>query len=157
MKTKNTCHDSLKLDNQLCHRLYVISNALTRAYRPYLAHLNLTYPQYIVMMALWETDAVEVCQLQSRTLIDAGALSLILKKLTQKQLLTVTQSPSDKRRKIIQLTTVGQQLQQTALDFPQRVDCDEMTFDDDDRVELVALLDKLKGDLLGQQPTDSAQ
>ena len=62
--------EQLKLKNQLCHRLYMASNSIARAYREPLAALNLTYPQYVVMMALWERDKITIAQLIDKTAID---------------------------------------------------------------------------------------
>ena len=65
----------LKLENQLCHRFYTLSNAFTRAYRPLLKALDITYPQYVTLMALWETDHITIAELLDRTAIDGGAMS----------------------------------------------------------------------------------
>ena len=75
--------DTLKLESQLCHRFYTLSNAFTRAYRPMLKSLDITYPQYVVMMALWEQSNVTIAELLDKTVIDGGAMTLILKKLEQ--------------------------------------------------------------------------
>ena len=72
--------DQLKLENQLCHRLYMASNSIVRAYREPLNELNITYPQYVVMMALWEKDKITITELLDKTLIDGGAMTQILKK-----------------------------------------------------------------------------
>ncbi|KKM18622.1 hypothetical protein LCGC14_1663810, partial [marine sediment metagenome] len=82
-------YPQLKLDNQLCHRLYMASNSVVRAYRDALNALELTYPQYVVMMALWEEDKITIAQLLKKTAIDGGAMTQILKKMTDKQLLVV--------------------------------------------------------------------
>lgn len=74
----------LKLENQLCHRFYTLSNAFTRAYRPLLKTLDITYPQYVTLMALWENDDITIANLLEVTDIDGGAMSLILKKLEAK-------------------------------------------------------------------------
>ncbi len=74
----------LKLENQLCHRFYTLSNAFTRAYRPLLKALDITYPQYVTLMALWETDDITIAELLEKTVIDGGAMSLILKKLKKR-------------------------------------------------------------------------
>ena len=71
--------EQLKLKNQLCHRLYMASNSIARAYRAPLAEINLTYPQYVVMMALWEEDKITISDLIERTAIDGSALTQILK------------------------------------------------------------------------------
>lgn len=147
MKIPNTC-ESLKLHNQLCHRLYVVSNAITRAYRPFLKHLNLTYPQFVVMMALWEKDDIVIGELQQKTLIDSGALTLILKKLYGKQYIVVSCSQTDKRKKRIILSQQGRALKQQALDFPNRLGCKNMTLHEEEAQQLMQTMDKLKAQLL---------
>ncbi|MGO3820149.1 MAG: MarR family winged helix-turn-helix transcriptional regulator, partial [Vibrio casei] len=82
-------HPQLKLDNQICHRLYMASNALTRTYREMLSELDLTYPQYVVMMALWEQDNISITKLLEKTAIDGSAMTQILKKMSDKGLLNI--------------------------------------------------------------------
>lgn len=77
-------HNTPRLKNLLCHRLYTASNAITRTYRPFLEALQLTYPQYITMVALWEKDNLSVKELHKITEIDNGCLSLMLKKMLEK-------------------------------------------------------------------------
>lgn len=147
MKIPNTC-ESLKLHNQLCHRLYVVSNAITRAYRPFLEHLNLTYPQYVVMMALWEKDDIVIGELQQKTLIDSGALTLILKKLYEKSYIVVSCLETDKRKKRITLSEAGKALQQKALDYPNRLGCKNIDIDDTEVAAFTRIMDKLKTQLI---------
>ena len=97
----------LKLENQLCHRFYTLSNAFTRAYRPLLKALDITYPQYITLMALWEANNITIAELLERTAIDGGAMTLILKKLNEKQFLTIEKDEYDKRVKRVMLTEEG--------------------------------------------------
>lgn len=99
----------LKLENQLCHRFYTLSNAFTRAYRPLLKALDITYPQYVTLMALWESDNITIAELLDRTSIDGGAMSLILKKLEDKTYLRVVKDEQDKRVKRVCLTNTGKQ------------------------------------------------
>lgn len=140
--------ETLKLKNQLCHRFYVVSNAFTRAYRPFLEHLNLTYPQYVVMMSLWEEDAVDIGMLQKRTCIDSGALTLILKKMAQKNIIQITASHKDKRRKIITLSDEGKTLKTSALNYPDRLGCNDLDLNKSDVKDCIALLDTIKYQLL---------
>lgn len=142
--------DSLKLENQLCHRLYVVSNAIVRSYRPFLKQLNLTYPQYVVMMALWEKDDVVIGDLQQKTLIDSGALTLILKKLYKKELIAVGCTETDKRKKQITLSESGQKLKKTALAIPQRMDGKEIQISNKEKQYLMKTMDELKAQLLAK-------
>ena len=137
--------EALKLENQLCHRFYTLSNAFTRAYRPLLAALDITYPQYVVMMALWEQDDVTIAGLLNKTLIDGGAMSLILKKLEQKGLLTVKQDEKDKRVKKVLLTEAGRAAKTTAEAVPAQMLCKFQGMTADEARQLVILIDKLQG------------
>ena len=83
-KEKSQQDKWLLLDNQLCFRLYSASKAITQAYTPILATLNLTYPQYLSMLVLWETKSISVKDLGVRLSLDSGTLSPLLKKLEAK-------------------------------------------------------------------------
>ena len=114
---------SLKLENQLCHRLYVASNAIIRAYRPILDKMDITYPQYIVLLALWETNAVDIGTLKNKTKIDGGALTLILQKMQKKRLIELIPDKRDRRSKIVSLTERGAGLKQEAQHIPKKLAC----------------------------------
>ncbi len=135
----------LKLENQLCHRFYTLSNAFTRAYRPLLKALDITYPQYVTLMALWETDGITIAELLERTAIDGGAMSLILKKLEDKKFLTVTKDETDKRVKRVKLTKVGKEKKQLAEDVPAQMLCKLNGMSTEESRTLKMLLDKLGG------------
>lgn len=139
--------DALKLENQLCHRFYTISNALTRAYRPLLDSLDITYPQYLVMLALWECDGVAIAELIDKTHIDGGALSLILKKLDQKGYITLKTDEADKRSRLVWLTETGHKAKQSAICIPEKMLCILNKLSLDDVVQLNSLLDRLQADL----------
>ncbi|WP_339845822.1 MarR family transcriptional regulator [uncultured Halopseudomonas sp.] len=111
------------LRNQLCHSLYSASNAMVRAYRPLLEPLGLTYPQYLVMLALWEHDAVPIKQLVEDTRLDAGTLTPILKRLEQKELVQRHKSIDDERQWLIALTGPGEQMREQASDIPLKLFC----------------------------------
>ncbi|MEP1385392.1 MAG: MarR family winged helix-turn-helix transcriptional regulator [Paraglaciecola sp.] len=139
--------DQLKLSNQICHRYYVASNAITRAYRPLLDKLGITYPQYVVLMALWETDNVDVKFIKQKTQIDGGALSLILKKLCDKSLIEVTASEQDKRIKHVKLTANGWQMQQDASSIPDQLACQVKNISEEEFTLLKVLTDKVIANL----------
>jgi DNA-binding MarR family transcriptional regulator len=140
--------DHLLLDAQVCHRVYVLSNAITRAYRPLLKDLDITYPQYVVMMALWEQDDIVINQLLEKTLIDAGAMSLILKKLQAKSLISLNSSDVDKRIKVLKLTTQGKSLKKLAMGIPAQLMCRASSLSEEEINTLKSLTDKLNSDLL---------
>lgn len=135
----------LKLENQLCHRFYTLSNAFTRAYRPLLKALDVTYPQYVTLMALWETDDITIAELLERTAIDGGAMSLILKKLEDKGFLVVAKDEADKRVKRVQLTKMGKVKKTIAKDVPAQMLCKLNGMTAEESRTLKNLLDKLGG------------
>lgn len=137
-------HTQLLLKNQLCHRLYKASNLVIRAYRPLLEPLELTYPQYLVMLALWEEQNLTMSDVIQRTSIDAGALTLIVKKLDEKALLKIESEPEDKRKKRLFLTTKGIDMANLASTIPDKVFCQFASMEQSELTELARLLDKLE-------------
>lgn len=133
----------LKLENQLCHRFYTLSNAFTRAYRPLLKALDITYPQYVTLMALWENDGITIAELLEKTAIDGGAMSLILKKLHDKGFLIVAKDEADKRVKRVQLTETGKKKKAIAEKVPAQMLCKLNGMNAEESRTLIALLDKL--------------
>ena len=105
---------SVALDDQLCFALYAASRAVTTRYRPMLDVLGLTYPQYLVMMLLWESDHQTVGQLGSRLALDSGTLSPLLKRLTAAGLVTRHRRADDERSVSVRLTDAGRALQAPA-------------------------------------------
>lgn len=117
-------HDAwLQLDRQLCFALYSSSLAMTRLYRPLLEPLGLTYPQYLVMLVLWETDGLSVSQLGQRLSLDSGTLTPLLKRLQALGHVERRRSRDDERRVELHLTTAGRALRAQALDIPRRLAC----------------------------------
>lgn len=143
----------LKLENQLCHRFYTLSNAFTRSYRPLLKSLDITYPQYVTLMALWETDDVPIAALLQKTSIDGGAMSLILKKLEDKGFLTVVKDEADKRVKKVKLTPTGEQKKAQAEAVPTQMICKINGMTEQEGKTLRDLLDKL-GNCFGEGSFD---
>jgi DNA-binding MarR family transcriptional regulator len=139
--------NQLKLKNQLCHRLYMASNSIVRAYRELLSVLNITYPQYVVMMALWEQDKITIAQLVEKTAIDGGAMSQILKKMSDKSLLHIVKDQQDKRKRLVQLTQQGQDLKLDAVNIPNKISCKFNSIDSAQVKQLMQLLDLVVNDL----------
>jgi DNA-binding MarR family transcriptional regulator len=133
---------TLDLDRQICHSLYSASNALVRAYRPLLEKLDLTYPQYVVMMSLWQRDEVSISDLARHTRFDAGTLSPILRRLQKKGLLESEVAESDERRRVITVTTKGRSLKRAAEKIPSQIAC-TVDMPMEDALELKALCEKL--------------
>jgi MarR family transcriptional regulator, organic hydroperoxide resistance regulator len=139
----------LDLDKQICHSLYSAANALVRAYRPLLEPIGLTYPQYVVMMSLWQNDAVSVKQLSEHTRLDSGTLTPLLKRLESKGALQRLHSQRDERQKVIVLTEQGQALKQQAAKIPQSMACNASMVKKDAAL-LKQLCDQLIKDLSDQ-------
>jgi DNA-binding MarR family transcriptional regulator len=117
----DTPQPSVELDDQLCFALYAASRAVTARYRPMLDKMGLTYPQYLVMMLLWETDGQTVGQLGNRLALDSGTLSPLLKRLTAAGLVTRHRRVDDERSVSIALTEAGRSLQSQAFDVSKEM------------------------------------
>ena len=111
----------LALDKQLCFALYSASLAMTKVYKPLLAPLGLTYPQYLVMLALWEHDGQSVSELGNRLALDSGTLTPLLKRLEAQGQLSRERDVEDERRVIVRLTPAGRQLKVQARRVPQEI------------------------------------
>ena len=111
-------HEELKLDNQLCFRLYTASRLVTQAYRPLLEKLNITYPQYLVMMILWENDNVCISTITERLLLETNTVTPLLKRMEDQGLIQRKPGKGDARQKIISLTAKGKSLQNKAVKVP---------------------------------------
>jgi MarR family transcriptional regulator, organic hydroperoxide resistance regulator len=114
----------LALDQQVCFALYSASRAITAAYRSLLAPLGLTYPQYLVMLALWERDGRSVRELGETLHLDSGTLSPLLKRMEASGLLTRRRSGDDERVVVVESTQVGKDLRERALDVPAKLFAD---------------------------------
>lgn len=117
MATQEPCAE-LMLDNQLCFALYSTSLLLTKVYKPLLQALGLTYPQYLAMMVLWESDGITVGEISSRLLTDPGSVTPLLKRLEAEGLLKRTRSSVDERVVELFLTDKGRDLQEQAKSIP---------------------------------------
>src|SRR5437870_1142427 len=115
--------DHLKLDNQLCFLLYGASRAVTQMYQPLLAPLGLTYPQYLVMLVLWDTDGVSVGTLCDRLHLDSGTLTPLLTRLESAGLVDRRRSNADKRVVDVHLTVAGKRLKRAAAAVPEALLC----------------------------------
>ena len=132
----------LDLDRQICHSLYSAANALVRAYRPQLQALDLTYPQYVVMMSLWQRDGVSISDLVQHTRLDAGTLTPLLRRLQNKGLVDIEVADSDERRRLVSLTKRGRTLKGTAEQIPGQIAC-AVDMPAEDALKLKALCEDL--------------
>ncbi|OBF56015.1 MarR family winged helix-turn-helix transcriptional regulator [Mycolicibacterium monacense] len=112
---------TLRLDQHLCFALYSATRAMTAAYRPVLTELNLTYPQYLVLLVLWEEGPVTVGRLGERLNLDSGTLSPLLKRLEANGFVVRQRSRSDERQVEIDLTDAGRALEERAQCIPEEL------------------------------------
>ena len=134
------------LRKQLCFAIYSTSHAFTRAYRILLEPLGLTYPQYLVMLVLWERDGVRVKQIGGELFLDSGTLTPLLKRLEGLGLVRRMRDTSDERQVTIMLTPAGQVLKQKAAAIPRDLEC--MTgLDSKAMGALIEQIDKLRSSL----------
>ena len=141
----------LLLDNQLCFMLYATSLAMTKVYRPVLAPLGLTYPQYIVMLALWEHDELSAGRLGERVALDSGTLVPLLRKLVALGLVERRRSAADDRSVLITLTAEGTALRRRAHAVNDRIGCATQCTDAQIKT-LLRDLKKLRAALLAAAP-----
>ena len=140
---------SLVLEDQLCFDLYVAARAITSAHRPLLAALNLTFPQYLVMITLWQHGPQLVTELGLRLDLDSGTLSPLLKRLDVAGYVTRSKGREDERATIITLTPAGADLKNRAALIPPQVACHTLFSENEVRVlqqKLRVLIACLKGD-----------
>lgn len=113
--------DTLLLDNQICFLMYAASRKMSSVYAPYLEKLGLTYPQYLVMLVLWEKNNVEVGHIAARLMLDTGTLSPLLKKMQSEGFIDRVRAKDDERKVIIALTRKGSAMKKAAIGIPLSV------------------------------------
>jgi DNA-binding MarR family transcriptional regulator len=136
----------LRLDNQICFAVYSAAHAFNRVYKPLLDRLGLTYPQYLVMLVLWERDGVPLKDIGERLFLDSGTLTPLLKRLEAAGLVKRTRSTEDERQVKIALTAQGQALKEKARSVPLSIlDASSCSVAELSAVrnEIVALRDRL--------------
>ena len=129
----------LRLDNQICFAVYSAVHAFNRVYKPLLDRLGLTYPQYLVMLVLWERDDVPVKDIGEKLFLDSGTLTPLLKRLEAAHLIKRTRSREDERQVLIALTPQGHALKDKARAVPQSI----LAASDCSVSELVAMKDEI--------------
>lgn len=111
----------LLLENQLCFPIYATSRMITRLYQPLLDVIGLTYPQYLVMLVMWEHENLSVSQLGNKLFLNTNTITPLLKKMELKGLIVKKRSSEDERTVNVSLTKSGQQLKIKALDIPEKL------------------------------------
>lgn len=134
--------DLLKLKNQVCFPVYALAREIMNHYRPILEEIDLTYPQYLAMMVLWEEETQTVNQLGERLLLDSGTLTPLLKRLEQKGFVNRTRSVSDERVVLVSLTEKGRALYTKASCVPEQF-VKSLNISTEDIIQLKTITDKI--------------
>jgi DNA-binding MarR family transcriptional regulator len=113
----------LSLDGQLCFALYSAGLAMNKVYRRLLKDLGLTYPQYLVMLVLWEGDKITVSEIGQRLFLDSATLTPLLKRIESAKLVQRARAAADERQVIVSLTARGRKLREQAVKLPSQVLC----------------------------------
>ena len=137
---------TLPLEEQICFALYSAANAMVRLYRPLLQPFDLTYPQYVVLLALWQQDNISLGELGSKTLFDSGTLTPLVKKLEQKGFLVRQASIDDERVKKVLLTAAGIALQSQVSGVTAALRC-QISLHDDKLIQLRMLAQQVQQDI----------
>lgn len=138
-------YEQLKLDNQVCFRLYTASRLVTQAYRPLLEPLGLTYPQYLVMLVLWERDNQLVGDISHLLMLDTNTLTPLLQRMEKDGLIVRTKGIADGRQTLVSLTKKGLHLEQLAKDIPSCMSriLQGTPFSENETAQLIAALDNI--------------
>lgn len=131
--------NKLSLSNQVCFPLYALSRQVTAIYQPLLEKMDLTYPQYLVMLLLWEEQMLTVKELGCKLLLDSGTLTPLLKRMEEKAIISRNRRQSDERVVEITLTPAGQALKEQALAIPDQLQCC-LKMSDEELIHLGTLL-----------------
>lgn len=134
--------DEFNFSEMVCFLLYSTSNSMIREYRPELERFNLTYPQFLVMMSLWNQDSVFIKELSKQIFLDAGTLTQVLKRLEKKGFIQRTKSEKDERAKVIVLTKEGKALKDKTLHIFNDMEC-RLKLTKDEQKEIAALCNKI--------------
>lgn len=148
-------YEQLKLENQLCFPLYAVSRLIIRAYQEDLDALGITYPQYLVMMVLWEKDEQTVNEVAEKLILNTNTVTPLLKRMEILELINRKQSSTDQRKVIINLTEKGKSMEQSAASIPfnlmQKLNPDLSPIDIEEAMvlktklyELIHLLEKIE-------------
>ena len=138
-------YEQLKLDNQICFRLYTASRLIVQSYAPFFKQMGITYPQYLVLLVLWEKDNRVISEITEALGLETNTMTPLLQRMEKEGLIVRSRGQVDTRQRIISLTKEGKRMEQTARDIPE---CmvngllnDELEMND--LLQLAPLLDKL--------------
>lgn len=114
-------YEQLRLENQICFPLYAASRLVIQEYQPLLDKLGITYPQYLVLMVLWETDSIAVSEITQRLILNTNTVTPILKRMEAQGIIQRQRSGEDERKVIVTLTPKGKELQIEAASIPDKL------------------------------------
>lgn len=145
-KNSDLTAEYLKLDNQLCFPLYATSRMITRMYQPLLDKLGLTYPQYIVMLVLWEAGSLSVKKIGERVQLNTNTLTPLLKRMEELKYITRVRSIEDERKVLVDLTNTGRDMKVKALEIPNQLIA-SLNYPAEKAIELKRMLDDFMAQL----------
>ena len=150
-------YEQLKLENQLCFPVYAASRLIIRKYQPYLDTLGLTYPQYLVLMVLWETDSISVNEISKKLILNTNTVTPLLKRMETMGILKKKKAKSDERMVIVTLTKKGIALQTKASFIPEMLAENILSgpFKLDELLQLKQQLHNLINYLVDNNPTET--
>ena len=144
-------YEQLKLENQLCFPVYAASRLIIREYQPHLDRLGITYPQYLVLMVLWEEDNLTVNDIARKLILNTNTITPLLKRMEQQGIVERMRSDEDERKVLVQLTTKGCELKEEAARIPEslvgrlansELDLDELIHLKESLNSIIRFLDK---------------
>ena len=138
-------YEQLKLDKQLCFRLYTAARLTIGVYHPYLDPLGITYPQYLVMLVLWEQDKQPVCDIAKRLILDTNTVTPLLQRMEKTGLIKRTKGKEDARQRIVSLTQKGMEMEEQAKHIPDCLIADiiQKAGEEEEYMGMIPMLDKL--------------
>ena len=147
--------EQLKLNNQICFPIYSVSRLITKAYKPFLEEMGLTYPQYLVLLVLWENDNISMNTIGEKLLLNSNTLSPLVKRMEKLELLRRKRSEKDERSVFIQLTEKGKKLKHNAVPIPEKL-LNTLLSEDVSLTEIMLLKDTLNkwSDILSEKQND---
>ncbi|MFC6463473.1 MarR family winged helix-turn-helix transcriptional regulator [Marinilactibacillus sp. GCM10026970] len=137
-------NELLKLENQLCFSLYATTRQMTKIYRPLLKELDITYPQYLALLVLWETKKISVKAMGERLFLDSGTLTPMLKRMEEHGLIKRVRSAADERVVEVSLTKKGKEAEEKAGSIPINV-IQQSGLEEEEISQLKNLLSKMMG------------
>jgi MarR family transcriptional regulator, organic hydroperoxide resistance regulator len=135
-------YEHLKLSYQICFPIYAASRLMTREYQPYLDKMGITYPQYLVLLVLWEIDGLPVNEIAQKLILNTNTITPLLKRMEADGLISRQRSDSDERKVIVRLTEKGKKMRDEATTIPQKL-IQELTVGAMSAEELIELRNKL--------------